>query len=540
MKIVICECVSNGVFLLEDCRRLGLEPVVVFPPVAEGDSLVTDARESAVEFIGDSVEVLYPESLDELVERLSGEDIACIIPGSEYGIVYADLLTTALGFPGNDPESTYRRTTKFGMHESLREAGLRYIPSRMVRCKEDIESFWEEFSPDKVVVKPDASVGTLGLSVCEDVDSAVKAVEGILGTTSWTGDVIDHVLVQEMIGGDEYIVNTVSRNGVHKITDVWLYTKVEMGGGVVPIGVRTVTDPDDRERGLAEYALRVLDAVGLREGPSHLEIKMDAKGPVLIEVNARPMGGHFSVPALDAALGHHITDLVLRSMLDERAHLDLPEGIPAIGGMHMVVLVVYKSRYIDLAPLSELVRNLHSFFHLFCPLNGCGRTYVETSADYISSIGSVELVHDDTRIMEEDFSLLWDAEETVPDLLYGPDAPLPPVERGDVTYPDGTVLVLDPAGIRVHGIDGFRECDGDEMFDECIVDLYGTVPLEEIYRNLFGALARLVPGGRVIVPPHSFDVVPYGRKGMFRILMMANLDFDIPGPSEPIVATKGL
>ncbi len=34
------------------------------------------------------------------------------------------------------------------------------------------------------------------------------------------------VLIQEYIDGTEYVVNTVSCNGKHMVTDIWVYSKV--------------------------------------------------------------------------------------------------------------------------------------------------------------------------------------------------------------------------------------------------------------------------------------------------------------------------
>ncbi len=535
-KAVICECASNGTFLLEDCRRMDLEPIVVYPPCEDGDSILRSVREDAMSKMDGSIKVLFPGSIDELVGSLQGEDIVCIIPGSEYGISYADQLSSRLGLPGNDPGTTYRRTTKLGMQDSLKEAGLRYILNTKASTREDVEAFWNSNDLRRVVVKQDMSVGSVGLRICDSLEDAISAMEDDLASTSWIGEDVDYVLLQEFIGGEEYIVNTISFDGVHRVTDLWVYTKAEMCGSMVPIGVRTVVEPNEREVELVDYALKVLDAVGLVNGPSHMELKLDERGPVLIEINARPMGGHFTVEALDEALGHHITNLALRVMSDPRSIHGLPVGVPRMKGMFMMVLVVYESRYVNLEPLSEMVRVIKSFRTIFSPLKGVGRTYIDATADYISSIGSIELISDDTQLMEEDFALLWEMEENMPDLIYGSSDELPPVEDGGYVLPEGDVLVFDPEGLRVHGDDGYRGCMDGERFDRCIMDLHGTVPLSKVYSGLFSLLDRMTPGGTLTVTPSSSDTVPYGRRGMFRILMMANLEFDFPALGEDLIA----
>ncbi len=537
MKVVICECASNGTFLLDDCRSMGLEPIVIFPE-SVNDSLVESVRQSSIGAIDDSVTVLHPTSVDEAIDFLSGMDIACVIAGSEYGIHFADQLSKRLGFPGNDPSTTHRRTTKYHMQSSLKEAGLRYIANSRVSSKEDVEDFWNEFQPERVVIKPDVSVGSFGVHICDSLEDSVKAMEDDLAAGSWTGEAIDDVLIQEFIGGEEYIVNTVSRDGIHRITDFWVYTKVEIAGSIVPIGVRTVTTPTVGESDLVTYALNVLDAVGLENGPSHIELKMDGKGPVLIEINARPMGGHFSVPCLDEALGHHVTDMSLKSLVDPDFVTSLPEGVPSMKCMYMVVLVTHESRTVDLAPLNELVKGMGSFRNIYSPLYGKGPTYIEATADYVSSLGSVELVSDNVQSTEEDFAVIIEIQARMPDLMYGSKEPLAPTEPCLIEYPEGRSIVFDRGGVRVHEDGIFTECIEDERFDQCVINPYGSMSLEDVYRGLFEAIERTSIGAKITVSPSLFGMVPYGRKGVFRILMLANLEFDIPEPGEPIVAMR--
>ena len=59
--------------------------------------------------------------------------------------------------------------------------------------------------------------------------------------------------------------------------------------------VHAVTELGHKEMELVEYALQTVRVLGITDGPVHGEYMMDEKGPVLIEVNCRVMGG--SVPA---------------------------------------------------------------------------------------------------------------------------------------------------------------------------------------------------------------------------------------------------
>ena len=99
-------------------------------------------------------------------------------------------------------------------------------------------------------------------------------------------------MLQERIFGDEYIVNTISRDGVPALTSVFRYYKKRTAAGaIIYSGVESISEPDERERALIDYALKTVRALGITDGPVHGEYMIDKNGPVLIEANCRVMGG---------------------------------------------------------------------------------------------------------------------------------------------------------------------------------------------------------------------------------------------------------
>ena len=91
----------------------------------------------------------------------------------------------------------------------------------------------------KAVVKPCEGAGSDGVTICnskQDVRDAFLKLDGtrnVLGLTTY------EVLVQEYLVGDEYVVDTVSRDGVHKCVAIWKYDKrIFNGSPVVYYGAR--------------------------------------------------------------------------------------------------------------------------------------------------------------------------------------------------------------------------------------------------------------------------------------------------------------
>ena len=73
------------------------------------------------------------------------------------------------------------------------------------------------------------------------------------------GGVNEGALVQEYLDGTEYVVDSVSRNGVHRICAIWEYDKRSVNGAnFVYFGMKLNSARGDREREIVDYAVQVL------------------------------------------------------------------------------------------------------------------------------------------------------------------------------------------------------------------------------------------------------------------------------------------
>ena len=118
-------------------------------------------------------------------------------------------------------------------------------------------------------------------------------------------------LLQECLAGDEWAVDTVSRDGEHKCVALWRYDKGEANGApFVNFSDELMAAAGEREESLVRYVFGCLDALGWRWGPCHVEVKLTPdRGPVLVEVNAgRPNGVDFRL-ICDACIGYNQYDV---------------------------------------------------------------------------------------------------------------------------------------------------------------------------------------------------------------------------------------
>ena len=91
-------------------------------------------------------------------------------------------------------------------------------------------------------------------------------------------------------------VAAVSRSGVHKCVAIWWYDKRPLNGAaVVYYGTSLLpyVEADANLRAMVTYVLGVLEVLGIRNGAIHSEVKMEERGPVLIEANCRKVLGRF-------------------------------------------------------------------------------------------------------------------------------------------------------------------------------------------------------------------------------------------------------
>src|SRR5262249_51831737 len=141
-----------------------------------------------------------------------------------------------------------------------------------------------------VVVKPLASAAAEGVSICRshaDIDQAFAAA---FGQTTTMGGRNDELLLQGYLAGPQFIVNAVSRNGRHYVTDAWRQTTAAYGEKVVPRETSLLDPTEPTAQALIDYTLAALPALGIENGASHSELKWTPSGPTLIETGARLMG----------------------------------------------------------------------------------------------------------------------------------------------------------------------------------------------------------------------------------------------------------
>jgi len=124
-------------------------------------------------------------------------------------------------------------------------------------------------------------------------------------------------LIEEYISGDEFSVEIFMSKGKALFASVTEKITTESPsfvelGHVVPTSVHT-----DKVNELVDASTKAMLAIGLNDGPAHIELRLSPRGPLIIETNARPGGDQIARQLLINALGVNVFDATLAFYLDE-------------------------------------------------------------------------------------------------------------------------------------------------------------------------------------------------------------------------------
>uniref|UniRef100_A0A7R9VNH8 ATP-grasp domain-containing protein n=1 Tax=Pseudictyota dubia TaxID=2749911 RepID=A0A7R9VNH8_9STRA len=263
-------------------------------------------------------------------------------------------------------------------------------------------------------MKPVDSAGSDGVKLCHSFAEAKEHFHHLKRTTMVNGGECTTVLCQEYLRGKEYVVDHVSRDGVHKSVMTWLYDKKPANGAsFVYFGVVPVDSESPEAKAMIPYIRAVLDVLGVRNGPSHGEIIMTEDGPCLVEMNCRAHGGDGNWQSLCSALcgGYNQVDATVDCYLNKENFNRLPDKPPSpfkASGQE-VDLVSFSEGTVKATPGFDLIRKLRSFVLLESHVKPGSK--VSKTVDLVTDIGNIILMHPDGDVLKEDTAFIRKLEE---------------------------------------------------------------------------------------------------------------------------------
>lgn len=128
----------------------------------------------------------------------------------------SDALSESLGLLSNGTHIPQRRDKKI-QQELVNAAGLRSVRQAGGKTVSEVEEFLHT-EPYPIVVKPVESAGSDGVKLCHTYEEATQHFDLLMHSQRKVGHRDGAaVLCQEFLRGTEYVVDTVSRDGIHKV-----------------------------------------------------------------------------------------------------------------------------------------------------------------------------------------------------------------------------------------------------------------------------------------------------------------------------------
>jgi hypothetical protein len=273
----------------------------------------------------DDVRALAPvyditgRSTAECGNLLDGAGLSGITTFTEHQLIRTAALAHPRGWAFLSPPAAHAVTDKYLQRQQLAAAGVQRTRCRAVPDATELESAVAEVGLP-AVLKPRS--GAAGARTCR-VDSPAEAAARLRDFRTHTDASSGEFVLEELLIGDaavagpgwgDYVsVESVTHRGATRHIEITgklpLATPFRETGYVVPS-----TLPEQARRRVLELTSAALDALDVRHGATHVEIKLTPDGPRIIEVNGR-VGGYVA-DLVRRARGYDLIRAALTVALD--------------------------------------------------------------------------------------------------------------------------------------------------------------------------------------------------------------------------------
>lgn len=346
------------------------------------------------------------ETLEVLLQSAACLPLAAVFCGLDTGVMLTDVLAQHLQLRGNRPMA---RGDKQVQQDAVKVANLRSTRSVKGTDWNSVKTFVETES-FPIIIKPAESAGSYGVKLCHNAFEA----EAHFHQLSWQlqGRRNREVLLQEYLRGRQYVVDHVSRDGVHKTTMVWDCDRGPANGGYVCFQQRCVPADTVAARQVITYTRACLDALSITEGATHAEVMMTETGPCLVEINLRCHGaGGVWMPLARAFAGYTQVDAYVDALGHGAAPFErLPDVPPSRseGSGLLLPLIAYHDGYIESTHFEQLREFQSVLLVKECVDPG---TRVEKTRDDLGVLAFCALWHRDPAVLARDVEAIREMEK---------------------------------------------------------------------------------------------------------------------------------
>jgi biotin carboxylase len=228
-------------------------------------------------------------STDAIVAYARAHPVGAVLGVDDSGVLLAARANLALGLPGNAPDAAEAARDKHVMRCRLAAAGVPQPRFRAAKTGDDAAALAAS-TGYPCVIKPTSLSASRGVMRADSAQEFVARFERLRRILA--GERCEDVLIEEFVPGVEVALEGLLDAGrLHLLA---LFDKPDPLDG--PFFEETLYVTPSRlsapvQASIAQAARAAAAALGLREGPVHAELRVNERGPWLVEVAGRSIGG---------------------------------------------------------------------------------------------------------------------------------------------------------------------------------------------------------------------------------------------------------
>lgn len=315
-----------GAFL-DAARRLQLEAVIG-----------VDLPETLTEYWHVPLGVDFNDSekaVQTIVAYASEHPVSAILSVDDSASEIAALASAALGLPHNAPRAAEAARDKLLMRTLMSRGGAPCPVFRPFLLSSDPAAIAAQVTYP-CVVKPTRLSGSRGVMRADNPAQFVAAFNRLKRLLLSEGYIEDEtsILVEDFIPGVEVALEGILTHGQLKV--LTLFDKPDpLDGPFFEETIYTTPSrlPEDVQRRVADVVQVAAASLDLREGPVHAELRVNERGPWMLEIAGRSIGGLCST-ILEFGSGMCLEELILRHATGET--IDAVEREQTAAGVMMI------------------------------------------------------------------------------------------------------------------------------------------------------------------------------------------------------------
>ena len=257
--------------------------------------------------------------VEHILAYARAHPLRAVLATDEAATVLAAAAASALGLPCNAPEAVRDCIDKYRFRRRLTEAGLSSPGFRRLRRDQDAALLAPEINYP-CVLKPLSLSASRGVIRADDQAGFVAAFQRIGRllddpATNAPRETREHILVEDYVPGVEVALEALLDDG--ELCLLALFDKPDPLEGPFFEETLYITPsrlPSADQDAVLAAVTQAVRALGLRDGPVHAELRLGPRGPVVIELAPRSIGG-LCGRTLRFGVGVSLEELIVRHAL---------------------------------------------------------------------------------------------------------------------------------------------------------------------------------------------------------------------------------